>query len=203
MPSLSPWMLVLLIVRCGATVPTSAQRYVDSLSLTRTQFGTFFKATWTSPFNTSSLPLRFVGGIRPLSSSIYNLYARDDDAGSDQGGFPLHRLQSDEAWNFYAGDGGIVLYEFNWDEAAVTNVTIGVGHGEFPQYTVLAQTWVGALLAKDTTWALTGSSNTPGFDPRDSEMARSNATLVRAFEKRFPKFVRLIQRLTSFSEVQV
>eukprot|EP00948_MAST-09A_sp_MAST-9A-sp1_P001799 g1799.t1 len=134
-------------------------------------------------------------GLVPQESSF--LHSRKDQR--NQGGFPLHRLQSDEAWDFYAGDGPIVLYQFDLGSGKITNVTIGInGGGSIPQYTVPANTWVGALLMKNTSWCLTGASNTPGFDPRDSQMAADSPALVDAFKKRFPNNVDLIERLVSF-----
>ena len=215
---------------------------VRRLNLTRTPFGTYFRATWTSPFNVTGLdPVRFVGGTRALSSSIYNLYARTTasdtasdtakdttrDAGvgagagagagagtgagvgardptsngqnNDEAGFPLHRLQSDEAWNYYAGDGDIVLYEFDLASGAVRTIHVGVGGASsVPQYTVPGLTWVGALLDTGASWALTGSANTPAFDARDSEMAADNATFVEDLYRRFPTHHDLLRRLLGF-----
>jgi predicted cupin superfamily sugar epimerase len=153
--------------------------------------------------------VRFVGGTRALSSSIYNLYARTTGAGArdpasngqnnDEAGFPLHRLQSDEAWNYYAGDGDIVLYEFDLASGVVRAIHVGVGGASsVPQYTVPGLTWVGALLDTGATWALTGSANTPAFDARDSEMAAGNATVVEELYRRFPAHHDLIRRLLGF-----
>ncbi len=179
-----------------AAIPPAARAAASRLGLARTPFGTYFRAVWTSPRNATGLPAaRFPGGTRPLSSSIYNLYARDPNAGDDQGGFPLHRLRSDEAWFFYDGDGPITLFLFDLDAGALTNVTVS---RDAPWFNVPADRWAGALLADRTTWALTGSQNTPGFDPRDSTMAADNATLVAEFLRAFPAHRSLVQRLVSF-----
>merc|ERR1712166_1095361 len=185
-------------VAAAASIPSEAA-LAHRLGLERTPFGTYFKPTWTSPLNVSGLPSRFAGGTRALSSSIYNLYARDSSAKNDQAGFPLHCLQSDEAWNFYDGDGAIVLYEFDLATGAVKTVQLGVtGTIATPQYTVPALTWVGALLDSRATWVLTGSANTPAFDPRDSTMAADNKTFVAELYRLFPAHGDLLHRLLEF-----
>ena len=187
--------LALLIHSTASTIPPAAENAVSRLGLQRNVFGSYFKALWTSPLNTTDLPPRFKGGSRPLSSSIYNLYAVDPDAGNDQGGFPLHRLQSDEAWFFYEGDGPIDLYLFDLDARKVDKVTVGTS---FPWFNVPQQTWIGALLSTNTSWALTGSQNTPGFDPRDSEVVHRNSSIAKEFLRKFPGNQSLIKRLVSF-----
>eukprot|EP00041_Stephanoeca_diplocostata_P007455 m.105957 g.105957 ORF g.105957 m.105957 type:complete len:206 (+) comp16886_c0_seq1:116-733(+) len=183
---------------CGA-IPQDAQRFVSDLGLSRTAYGTYFKPTWCSPFNTTELPSRFAGGSRPLSSSIYNLYARDpQNSGPDQAGYPLHKLQSDEAWFFFAGDGMIELFEFDLRTAKMTTVQIGVQKGAVPQYTVPANTWVGALLPATTSWVLTGAQNTPAYDPRDATMATADAKIVAQLRAKFPTDAAILDRLLSF-----
>jgi predicted cupin superfamily sugar epimerase len=82
----------------------------------------------------------------------------------------------------------------------VTNVSIGVSvpGRDRPQHTIPGRTWTGALLAKGTSWALTGAGTTPAFDPRDSHMAADNPTALAEFHRRFPDHRALIDRLTSF-----
>ena len=130
---------------------------------------------------------------------------------NSQGGFPLHSLASDETWHYYAGDGPITLIEFDLVAKTIRRTQVGITLGAQPQYTVANSTWVAALLqlpvgqlnsqtdvATQTTWALTGAQNTPGFDPRDSVMAADNKTLLEQFYEAFPDDVALIKRLTSF-----
>lgn len=188
----------LLLLLCGnvtADIPPPAASFVSDLGLTRTHFGTYFLETYQSDLTVSDLPDRFQGASRALSSSIYNLYARDNNAGKDQASFPIHRLASDEAWYWFDGDGPIELYLFDFSTGHIQQVSVGVCPGSVPQFTVPYSTWIGALLANRTTWALTGSSNTPAFDPRDSEMAAGNSTLEEVFYSRFPQHRDLISRL--------
>ena len=56
-----------------AKIPAQAQMFADRLGLNRTDFGTYLKVTWSSPFITTDLPERFEGGERALSSSIYQV----------------------------------------------------------------------------------------------------------------------------------
>ena len=141
-----------------ASIPSGAQHFVDQLGLTKTQYGTYLKETWTSSLNVTDLPERFEGGVRPLSSSIYQVYTVDSDpsAGNEQAGFPLHRLQSDEQWHWYAGDGNINLYLFDVEAGSISTVHLGIdGADAVPQFTVPQLVWIGALLADGTSWCLT------------------------------------------------
>jgi len=188
---------------CGwvsVTIPEAAANWVEALKLQKQPYGNFMTETYTSDLQ-ARLPSRFKGGTRALSADIYNLFALNrTDTTSSQGGFPLHMLEGDETYHYYAGDGPLTLFIFDFGSGTVSNVSLGAAKPmqDQPQYTIRGQTWSGALLAKGSTWALTGASTTPGFDPRDSHMAAGNATLMLEFHDRFPQYADLISRLTAF-----
>jgi len=109
------------------------------------------------------------------------------------------------SWHYYDGDGPIVLYLFNFTSGAVQQTSLGrldasahAGHTLMAQFTVPGSTWVGALLATNTSWAFTGAQTTPAFDPRDSTMVAGNDKLLHQFYEGFPSYRALIHRLTSF-----
>ena len=191
---------------CGwvsRTVPTLAQNWISTLGLQKQEFGNFFGITYTSEIQVKKLPSsQFPGGSRRLHGDIYNLFTINrSDTTNAQAGFPLHMLEDDETYHYYAGDGALTLIEFHLDSLTVKNISIGNQQPgrDVPQYTIPSRTWTGALLAKgSTTWALTGAGTTPGFDPRDSKMAADNTTLLSELYQLFPNHTGLIRRLTSF-----
>ena len=186
-------------------IPFEAQKWVDALDLVRQPFGNFMALTYDSSLEASGLPEpRFQGGTRSLGGDIYNLFAvnRSENSSNAQRGFPLHKLEGDEIYHYYSGDGPLTLFQFDLDSGVIHNISIGAtrpGHDR-PQYTIPGGTWTGALLAEGTTWALTGASTIPGFDPRDSHMAADNATFVAELRRVFPDQVALINRLVTFHE---
>ena len=183
-------------------IPAAAQRYVDALGLARTPFGNYFADFYASRYNDTALPSsRFPGGTRVLASSIYNLFASDaaHPNGTQQRGFPLHRLTQDEIWNYYDGDGPVTLYLFDFETARVRTVVVGrLADRGVPQFVVPGGAYVGALLASSATWCVTGAQTVPGWDPRDTAMVAGNATLLAEFNARFPHEQALIERLTAF-----
>ena len=201
-----PCLLFITVVHCCSggwvnAIPEPAQRWVESLSLEHQNFGNFLGITYNSQYQVEHLPSNFKGGQRMLHGEIYNLFAfNGSNPTLSQGGFPLHMLEGDETYHYYAGDGALTLFEFDFDTRTVKNISIGATNPgiDVPQHTISGRTWTGCLLSNGTTWALTGAGTTPGFDPRDSHMAIENATQMNAFYKLFPNHKNLIKRLTSF-----
>ena len=184
--------------KMSGIIPEEAQRWVDDLGLAPQKYGNWLKESYTSDIVISDLPPRFAGGSRKLSDDIYNLYARHSDNASLVAGFPLHMLMSDEMWIYHAGDGPLTLFLFDLENKSLRNVTVGNTPGALPQFVVKHETWIGMLLERGTTWALTGAQNTPAFDPRDSFMAGDNATIVARLYATFPEQRHLIDTLLSF-----
>ena len=115
-----------------------------------------------------------------------------------QGGFPLHILDNQhEIWNYYDGDGPIIVYTFDFASGNVSAQAIGTFPAR-PQYVLPNATWNGALLAPGTTWALTGATTVVDFDPSDSHFASESATTMAKLYAAFPSHHDLIERLTSF-----
>ena len=189
---------------CGwvsSDIPEKAQDWIKELNLKKQAYGNFMSLTYTSNLMVEDLPARFSGSTRSLSGDIYNLFTVNrSDSTNSQKGFPLHMLEGDEIYHYYAGDGPLILYEFDISKRRLRNISIGSDdpRRDSPQHTIIGGTWTGALLAEGTTWCLTGASTIPGFDPRDSHMAAENATLMKQLRSIFSHQVDLIDRLTSF-----
>jgi predicted cupin superfamily sugar epimerase len=96
----------------------------------------------------------------------------------------LHRLQSDEAWHFYAGDPvEHVTLDPQGGAAVVTRLGINFAAGERPQLVVPRGVWQGARLAATPPaagWALIGCTLTPAWDERAFELG-ARAALLREF----------------------
>ena len=190
---------------CGwvsSSIPAEAAKWVSSLKLQKQAFGNFMTETYSSNITVDKLPPKFSGGARSLHGDIYNLFASNrSDSSLKQAGFPLHMLEGDETYHYYAGDGPLHLFEFQIETGTVRNVSIGASlpGRDVPQFTIPGGMWTGALLAPGTTWALTGAGTTPGFDPRDSHMLADNKTMVAEMHRRFPGFKALIDRLLAFN----
>lgn len=95
----------------------------------------------------------------------------------------LHRLKSDEQWNFYTGS-SITIHEL--DPAGTVRETV-LGHGVF-QYTVKAGNLFGATVNGD--YALVGCTVVPGFDFAEFDMP-SRDNLLAEHPNQYDFIVRL------------
>jgi predicted cupin superfamily sugar epimerase len=126
-----PSLLFITVVHCCSggwvnAIPEPAQRWVESLSLEHQNFGNFLGITYNSQYQVEHLPSNFKGGQRMLHGEIYNLFAfNGSNPTLSQGGFPLHMLEGDETYHYYAGDGALTLFEFDFDTRTVKNISIG------------------------------------------------------------------------------
>jgi predicted cupin superfamily sugar epimerase len=103
----------------------------------------------------------------------------------------LHRLRGDELWHFYLGD-PVELVTISPD-GNVTTIRMGpnVLGGDRVQALAPGGHWLGCSLAPGGSWALLGTTMTPGFHPDDFEPG-DRAQLVAAV----PHARELIERLT-------
>jgi len=119
-------------------------------------------------------------GPRPASTAIYFLLT--------SGSFSaLHRIASDEAWHFYAGD---ALEIVALDEATGARKDLHLGAGA-PFALVPARAWFGARLAPGGTYALCGCTVAPGFDFVDFELGGRDVLTAR-----FPAHASIVVELT-------
>ncbi|MGW3651499.1 cupin domain-containing protein [Streptomyces sp. NPDC000878] len=111
--------------------------------------GGLFRQTWAGPARTDG---------RPEGTSIVALLT------SAPGDFSaLHRLPSDEIWHFYLGDPLEMLLLAPDGTSRVVVLGPGVLHGQEPQLTVPAGTWMGARVVAGGAWTFFGCTMAPGF----------------------------------------
>jgi predicted cupin superfamily sugar epimerase len=110
--------------------------------------GGFYRQTW-APGDSDA----------PVATAIFYLVTPESFSA-------LHKLGADEMFHFYAGDACTMI--MIGEGGAVEHVVLGsdLGAGEQPQHLVPAGTWQGTRLRAGGSWALLGTTMTPGFTPR-------------------------------------
>jgi len=99
---------------------------------------------------------------RRTGTAIY--YLLEPDTFSE-----MHRLQSDEAFHFYAGDAVEMLQLREGGRGAVVVIGNDLVRGERPQVVVERGVWQGSRLVAGGKWALLGCTVSPGFEFEDYE----------------------------------
>ncbi|MBI4400623.1 MAG: cupin domain-containing protein [Nitrospirae bacterium] len=147
--------------------------------------GGYYVETYRSPdvVKKDALPDRYQGA-RPLATAIYYLLTPDTCSA-------MHRLQTDEIFHFYSGDPVEMLQLFPDGTGKLITLGPDIVNGMHPQTIVPKGIWQGARLAPGGTFALLGTTMSPGFDVADYEPGRRD-TLTR----RYPEFRELINALT-------
>lgn len=141
--------------------------------------GGTFAETYRCPEMVSLRP----GAERSLSTAIYYLLRAGEVSN-------LHRLPSDEMFHFYCGDPVEMLL---LGEAGGRTVMLGAGlaAGMRPQVLVPRGTWQGCRLSPGGSWALLGTTVSPGFAYEDFEAGRGEDLAAR-----FPAFAAHIRALS-------
>jgi predicted cupin superfamily sugar epimerase len=149
--------------------------------------GGYYKETYRSKelIEMDALPSRF-NGNRFFSTAIYFLL--------EKGNFSaFHRIQSDETWHFYAGQGLNIFVIHENGELE----TIHLGHDltkkQTFQATVPAGAWFASQPADDTEFSFVGCTVAPGFDFIDFELALTDQLL-----ELYPQHAYLIGKLCRF-----
>jgi predicted cupin superfamily sugar epimerase len=101
---------------------------------------------------------------QPAYSAIYYLITPDSFSG-------LHRLTEPELFHFYAGDPCDMIQVTQDGQARQFHVGADLLAGQRPQVMVPAHTWQGTKLRPNGSWALLGTTMTPGFRPDMFELA--------------------------------
>ena len=122
---------------------------------------------------------------RSASTAIYYLLTPDTFSA-------LHRLPTDEVFHFYLGDPVEMLQLGPTPEDGGSLLTLGsdILAGQQVQTVVPAGVWQGSILRAGGSFALMGTSMTPGFDFADYEAADRDALLAK-----FPEFKERIRIL--------
>ena len=119
--------------------------------------GGYFRETYRSPLLVTS-----AHGERSIATAIYYLLTPDAYSA-------LHRLAGDEVFHFYQGDPVEMLQLHPDGTGAIVTLGPDLGAGMHPQLLVPAGTWQGSRLAPGGSYALLGTTMSPGFDSADYE----------------------------------
>jgi predicted cupin superfamily sugar epimerase len=130
-----------------------------------------------------SLPAGYRGS-RSLATAIYYLLTPELFSA-------MHRVRGDEIFHFYLGD-PVDMLLLHVDGSG-ENVAMGVDLelGQRPQILVAGGVWQGMRLRAGGSFALLGTTMSPGFDASDFEIGGR-----AALSQQFPTFARAIEQLT-------
>lgn len=138
--------------------------------------GGLFRSTYRSPGKM---------GEKDMGSAIYFML-------TGRGYSHMHRLVTDEVYHFYSGDPVELLELLPDGSAQVTILGADICAGQQVQYVVRAGNWQGSHLTDGGTYALMGTTMSPGFEPSDYEHAERPEELIR----QYPQAQELIRQLT-------
>ncbi len=121
---------------------------------------------------------------RKLYSTIYYLITTETFSA-------LHRLPGDEIFHFYKG-GAVEMFHLT-EGGKGSMVTLGsdIIRGEIPQFCVKGGVWQGCRLKEGGSYALMGTSMSPGFDYEDYQHGE-RAELLHLY----PEHQELIKKYT-------
>ena len=147
--------------------------------------GGFFRETYRSRWNVAEeyLP-EGTRGSRSIGTAIYFMLTPDTFSA-------LHRMPGTEVFHFYLGD-PVVMLQLLRDGTSQT-ITLGndLANGQRPQVVVRGHVWQGSRLAPGGTWALMGTTMSPGFDYKDFELGQREQLTAQ-----YPSVAEIIKQYT-------
>ncbi|WAZ22697.1 cupin domain-containing protein [Streptomyces cinnabarinus] len=127
--------------------------------------GGLFARTWEGPARADG---------RPSGTAIVALLT------AEPGDFSaLHRLTGDEVWHFYLGDPLEMLLLAPDGSSRTVALGPDILHGQQPQLTVPAGTWMGARVVTGGAWTFFGCTMAPGFTYEDYEHGDAERLVAR------------------------
>lgn len=133
--------------------------------------GGYYRETWRASVSIpkDALPDAY-DGPRDAGTAIYYLLTPDTVS-------QMHRLPSAETFHFYMGDPVEMLLLYPDGAGEVLTFGQDLEAGEFVQFTVPGNVWMGARLKPDGVegYALMGTTVAPGFDFADLQMDDAGA----------------------------
>jgi predicted cupin superfamily sugar epimerase len=163
----------------------TADYLIRKLDLTPHPEGGYFRETFAAAdiIETDHLERDF-NGSRKAYTSIYFLLKSDQVS-------HLHRLKSDELWNYHSGS-PLTIHIID-KEGGYTQKKVGLhpDRDESFQQVVKAGCWFGATVDDEDSYALVGCVVSPGFEFEDFELG-GREELIR----RYPQHRSIIQKLT-------
>jgi len=163
-----------------------ADYWIEKLSLSPHPEGGYFNETFAASdiINTDNLQ-RDYKGSRKAYTAIYFLLKSGQIS-------RLHRLKSDELWNYHSGS-SVTIYLIDPDgKYREEKLGPNPDNGESFQIIIKAGCWFGATVDKSDTYSLIGCFVSPGFEYIDFELAEREELI-----KKYPEHNSIIQKLTS------
>ncbi|MFK8250720.1 cupin domain-containing protein [Ancylobacter terrae] len=117
------------------------------------------------------LPAPFEGG-RPMGSALYFLV-------TPQAPVQLHRIRNDQLYHYYLGDPLEVLLLHEDGSSAKVVVGPDIAAGQRVQLLIPGGTFHTARLVAGGRWFLGASTEWPGVEPQDVEIATADALAAR------------------------
>ena len=139
-----------------------AQRWVRELELAPHPEGGWYRETYRAGGTFPGESYTEFPAGRSLSTAIYFLLERGRYSA-------FHRIQSDELWHHYDGDGTDVHIIGPGGDYQL--LRLGRGAGRQPQAVVPAGCWFASEVSEGGAFALLGCTVAPGFDFVDFELA--------------------------------
>jgi hypothetical protein len=133
--------------------------------------GGYYRETYKSPnsMNEGCLPSTYLAP-HSLSTCIYYLI-------TPQSFSSMHRLPTDEIWHFYMGDSAEQMQILPDGEIKIIRIGQRILKGEVPQLLVPACSWQGTRLVAGGSFALFGTTMSPGFEFSDYQAANKESLL--------------------------
>jgi hypothetical protein len=147
------------------------------------QEGGYYRETYRSPdrLPADSLPDH---SHKATSTAIYYLLTPHTISA-------LHRLPTDEVFHFYVGSPVQMLQLGPNGQGKVVILGPDVLAGQFPQVVVPRGVWQGSFLTPGGSYALLGTTMSPGFDFADYEAGNKERLI-----QEYPAYEVLIRRLS-------
>jgi uncharacterized protein len=137
--------------------------------------GGFFKETYRSE--------QKLENSKNIATAIYYLLTNKDFS-------RLHKLPSDEIYHFYLGDAVEMLNLYEDGTSDIIILGNDILQEQKPQILVPKNTWQASRLKKGGTFALMGTTMSPGFDHSDYSDAKD---YLQEILDRYPDRSRLIK----------
>ncbi|MFQ3579830.1 MAG: cupin domain-containing protein [Bacteroidales bacterium] len=161
----------------------TAQQLIEHFSLQQHPEGGWYKQIYEAKgiISLETLPPKFNNDKSYATSILYLLKKGEISL--------FHKLKQDELWHFYYGD-TLILHTIS-KNGEYLQVRLGTNflNGEHPFYAIEAGTILAAELAKNSEFALSGCTVTPGFEFSDMTIMRKSELL-----EKFPTLKDLIEK---------
>lgn len=119
-----------------------------------------------------------------IGSGIYYMLA-------EQGFSHLHQLSADEIYHFYKGDPVELLLLYPDGQSTVVILGQDILAGQQVQYLVPAGVWQGSRLLTGGTYALMGTTMSPGYTPECYQHATDIDALISLYPQQAKRIISL------------